>query len=342
MKTGKPSTPNTTTLGSGRLTLPGVPMRYNDMKKFILLCDKNAGSLKSVFPMFKDGEVHYDDVAPEAFLLPDGIETTKLKGKTRWLTNLSGDGVGKKAPKMPTESYYADPTRYPKYDNYDAIEVGRLELVPADYEGPMGVPVTYLDNQLPGYEILGILAGEYGTPDGVYRLGLQGKINGRNMFTRIIIKKKSMCKNEKLHRARKSKNDEVYTLRCDIVAVMAHHEAELRGKWVYSPFSDYRYSEFCKYFTDNYDKLGLAHYTATCIDNGQGAWRYDYDGKKATVTRLTQGGSFDTPECTAIMLASDVIIDNPPFSRFGDIVKWIQSAPEVKESNHYNTISYGK
>jgi len=105
---------------------------------------------------------------------------------------------------------------------------------------------------------------------------------------------------------------------------MAHHKAEVKGLWVYSPFSDYRYSEFCKYFTDNFHELGLRHYTATCIDNGQGAWRYDYDGKTTTITRLTQGGSFDTPECTTIKNACDAVIDNPPFSLQGKIMAWMK------------------
>ena len=294
------------------------------MKKFILLCDKNTGATKSVFPMFKDGEVHFDDVAPDVFILPDGTETTKLQGKTRWLTNLPGDGVGHKEPKKPTKSYYDNPDRYSKYDNYDAIEVGRLSEIPADYEGPMGVPVTYLGNQLAGYRILGILKGEYGSPDGVYWLGHQGKINGKNAYTRIIIQKVPMGKNKKLHNARKKKDNEFYTRRCDIEAMMAHHKAEVKGLWVYSPFSDYRYSEFCKYFTDNFHELGLRHYTATCIDNGQGAWRYDYDGKTTTITRLTQGGSYDTPECTTIKNACDAVIDNPPFSLQGKIMAWMK------------------
>lgn len=144
-----------------------------------------------------------------------------------------------------------------------------------------------------------------------------------------------MC-NKHFHRARKAKDDEYYTLRPDVAAEIWRHRHQLRGKRVHCPFSDYRYSQVVIFLVEFFHILGLAHLTATCLDNGEGAWRFDYDGKTATVSKLTQGGSFDTPEVTEIMHNSDVVIDNPPFSMFRAIFLWLAEAPETHENNRYN------
>ena len=139
-----------------------------------------------------------------------------------------------------------------------------------------------------------------------------------------------MC-NQHLHKARKAKDDEYYTLYSDVANEILAHRHQLKGKRIHCPFSDYRYSQVVLFLVDFFHILGLAHLTATCIDNGEGAWRFDYDGKTATVSRLTQGGSFDTPEVTEIMHNSDVVIDNPPFSKFRAIIQWLFEAPSKKD-----------
>lgn len=85
--------------------------------------------------------------------------------------------------------------------------------------------------------------------------------------------------NEHLHKARKVRNDEFYSRYEDIEKELSHYQDQLEGLWVYSPCSDYRWSNFTKYFKDNFKKLNLKHYTSTCYDIGDGAWRYDYDGE---------------------------------------------------------------
>lgn len=142
--------------------------------------------------------------------------------------------------------------------------------------------------------------------------------------------------NKHLHKARKAKNDEYYTLYSDVANEILAHRNQLKGKRVHCPFSDYRYSQVVLFLVDFFHILGLTHLTATCLDNGEGAWRFDYDGKTAIVSRLTQGGSFDTPEVTEIMHNSDVVIDNPPFSMFRAIIHWLKEAPETHENNMYN------
>lgn len=55
-----------------------------------------------------------------------------------------------------------DPLKYPKYDNYDAIEVSKVKDIPRDYDGVMGVPITFLDKFNPDqFEVLGITNGRY-------------------------------------------------------------------------------------------------------------------------------------------------------------------------------------
>ena len=132
--------------------------------------------------------------------------------------------------------------------------------------------------------------------------------------------------NKHRHKARKAKNDEYYTLYSDVAAELLRHRNRLKGKWIHCPFSDYRTSEVVHFLVDYFWLLGLSHLTATCIDRGDGAWRFDYDGRVVTVSRLTGNGSFDSVECTAIMRVCDMVIDNPPFSKFGAIFKWLEAA----------------
>lgn len=81
---------------------------------------------------------------------------------------------------------------YPHYDNYDAINVDKVAEIPYDYEGPMGVPITFLDKYNPEqFEILGNL-GSY-APDG-YSLSSAIFINDKKIFKRILIKRKGVAK----------------------------------------------------------------------------------------------------------------------------------------------------
>ena len=122
--------------------------------------------------------------------------------------------------------------------------------------------------------------------------------------------------NKNLLDAKKAKNDEFYTRYEDIEKEISHYKDNLKDKWVYSPCDDFRWSEFKNYFVHNFTELGLNHYTCTCYDIGEGAWRYDYDGVKETAVRLEGNGDFRSDECTKIKDDCDVVITNPPFSLF--------------------------
>jgi len=288
------------------------------MKPCIILAPKTALGANEVFSLIKEGVLHPGFTQPKQFIKPDGSETNNMSGATLWLTN---EAHPSDKPLALTKSYYDNPVAYPKYDNYDAIEVGRLCNIPFDYNGPMGVPITFLMHSHPEFEILGQLKGEFSTIGGNI-LGHQAKLNGKSLFTRIIIQRKTM--NQHLLRTRKVSNDLLYTRESDLIAELVHHD--LRGKWVYSPCSDHVTSIVPKYFTEHFHELGLSHYTATCIDNGNGAYRYDYDGKNVTITKLQGDGSFDSPECTAILQECDIVIENPPFSLLPQFIEWLNAS----------------
>lgn len=76
-----------------------------------------------------------------------------------------------------------------KYDNYNAAEISRIKNIPNDYYEPIGVPITIFDYDLSDWEIIGILQGEFTVIDD-YVVGHQAKINGKDKYNRIIIKRK--------------------------------------------------------------------------------------------------------------------------------------------------------
>lgn len=114
-----------------------IPQLMERNKKFLLIGNKNAITYKEFFPLLKDEKVWigYNNVS--TFVRPDG--STKKFGNIGWFTNLP---VDKKVGLTLTEHYYEDDgitpkpdsaTRYPKYDNYDAINVDKLKDIPCDY-----------------------------------------------------------------------------------------------------------------------------------------------------------------------------------------------------------------
>ena len=152
-----------------------------------------------------------------------------------------------------------------------------------------------------------------------------------------------MSNNANMRDAREKRNDEHYTKCSDVADEILRFAPFLKGKRILCPFSDYRFSQVVHFLVQFFHILGLEHLTATCIDLGASAWRFDYDGKTQTVIRLKQGGSFDSPEVTEIMYHSDVVIDNPPFSKFEIIFLWLENAPARLNSRTIQSFNnYGK
>ena len=157
-------------------------------KKYLLIGNQNAITYKEVFPYIKNGKAwigyHFGDMA---FKVPNDTPPRKTRywvddsgqkwrslGNAMWLTNLDTE---RKHQKLKLSSVY-DPEKYQKYDDYDAINVSRVLDIPKDYDGIMGVPLTYLkyhnENQ---FEIVG--EANHGS-DNEFDL-FKPRINGRDM-----------------------------------------------------------------------------------------------------------------------------------------------------------------
>ena len=128
-------------------------------------------------------------------------------------------------------------------------------------------------------------------------------------------------KNTNLHAAKAAKNDEFYTQYSDIGNEVKHYWDELKGKTIYCNCDDYRWSNFVKYFKDNFDEIGIKCLVSTNYDIGEGGFNYVFDGKTETVKKLHGNGDFRSDECIEFLKEADVVVTNPPFSLFRDYVK---------------------
>lgn len=134
-----------------------------------------------------------------------------------------------------------------------------------------------------------------------------------------------MPKNNKhLQRAKYNKNDEFYTRMCDIEKEIPLHFENLKNKTIYCCCDDFRISNFVKYFKDHFIEIEIKKLIATNYDNGNGALKYVYDGENETITELQGNGDFLSYECTLIKdNEADIIVTNPPFSKFKIFVQWL-------------------
>ena len=116
--------------------------------------------------------------------ISNGVKYAKF-GNICWFTNLDTD---KRHEEMQFYKKYT-PEDYPQYDNFDAIEVSRVTDIPCDYDGLMGVPITFLDKYNPNqFEILGL--DRYTVPK-EFLVGGRVAINGKPRYARIIIRRKT-------------------------------------------------------------------------------------------------------------------------------------------------------
>ena len=137
-------------------------------KKFIVLGNLNAFKYKEIFPFFQHGRCWYGPSItsgdrwfqmPERLFEPrastkvvNGQYYSKVMG-VRWFTNLDHKHRHRELTLWAT--YNAND--YPKYDNYNAIDVSRTKAIPKDYDGIMGVPISFMGRYNPDqFEIIGI------------------------------------------------------------------------------------------------------------------------------------------------------------------------------------------
>ena len=150
------------------------------MKDFIIIGVKAALTYQEVFPLIKERKMWVGRTNPGEFHTATGT-TQNMCGLTRWFSN-----VGEPKVKLikNRKKYQGG---YPKIDNFPAIEVGKVRDIPDGYEGLMAVPVTFLEWLVPGYEIVGILKGDYTKLDDVV-IGHTPVVEGVRKFSRVVIR----------------------------------------------------------------------------------------------------------------------------------------------------------
>lgn len=183
-------------------------------KDFLILGNMNAATYREVFPLFRDNKVWYGQSirsGDRKFHVPDsyplgaancGIDESgrryiRVKG-VRWFTNLDNP---RRHEKLELTKEF-DPAEYPTFENYRAIEVSRTLNIPKDYDGLIGVPITFLDRYNPEqFEIIMLANGNARTnvspelleavgytPDPGDKGGV-GMLDGKRSYARILLRK---------------------------------------------------------------------------------------------------------------------------------------------------------
>ena len=183
-------------------------MDYN--KKFIIIGNQNAIICKEIFPYIKNNQLWLGMsmngsnrwfIAPDSYKVKENAAGYKLDEKGRkmffvngvtWFTNIEN-----KRRNEPIDLYkrysFED---YPKYDNYDAIYVNKVDEIPIDYDGVMGVPITFLYKYNPKqFQILDLINrymifDYFGVNEEVRKKHSHcANVNGKSTYARILIKK---------------------------------------------------------------------------------------------------------------------------------------------------------
>ena len=166
-------------------------------KDFIIVGNQNAITYREILPLIMANKVwlgynsghfwfrvpdYYEEKKTDFKIDENGVKWRRM-GNICWFTNID---IEKRHEEMILYHNYT-PEKYPKYDNYDAIEVSRTAEIPCDYYGVMGVPITFMDKHNPEqFEILG---------DSRYHDGQTfsddiNVINGKTLYRRLLIRRK--------------------------------------------------------------------------------------------------------------------------------------------------------
>ena len=176
-------------------------------KKFLIIGNQNVITYKEIFPLimenkiwlgYKSGDMAFrvpDDYGPRStrYWVDETGQKWRSMGNICWFTNLDHN---KRHEIMDLICRYS-PDDYPKYDNYYAIDVGKTANIPYDYDGIMGVPITFLDKYNPDqFEIVGTTESQgKGFSNGLWKAEskvAQPLINGHKVYIRIFIKLKKL------------------------------------------------------------------------------------------------------------------------------------------------------
>lgn len=188
-------------------------------KKFLILGNKNAVTYTEIFPLIQNGQLWVGhtpmgtemvfDVTEEfgkalvasgkdrKYTIVDGV--VKGRSQSCWYTNMD---FAKRHEDLILYKKYS-PDQYPSYDNFDAIDISRVDEIPMDYKGMMGVPITFLDKHNPEqFEIVGSFnAGVHGEELGATKTEIRMKdkvsmwngpvVDKKPLYKRIVIKPRS-------------------------------------------------------------------------------------------------------------------------------------------------------
>ena len=176
-------------------------------KKFLIIGNQNAITYKEIFPYIKENKLWLGvsiSSGDREFRIPDnyvvrskslridenGNKYVRVVG-VRWFTNIPHDK--RNAPLNLCKKY--NEAEYPKYDNYDAINVNKTSDIPMDYNGVMGVPITFLDKYCPTqFEIVDardVAFNDKQRNKSTYLIkDADGAINGKPTYARICIRRK--------------------------------------------------------------------------------------------------------------------------------------------------------
>lgn len=182
-------------------------------KKFVIIGNNNAITYKEIFPLLKDGKMwlgYRSSSGGGWYSVTKEIEAEIRSGERKatwkeddglflvncpmiWFTNLD---IPKRHEDVKIFRHYT-PEAYPKYDHYDAINVNKVVDIPCDYDGVMGVPISFLDKHNPDqFEIIDALnryalLDSQGTNEMVKKMHSHScNINGKATYFRILIRKK--------------------------------------------------------------------------------------------------------------------------------------------------------
>ena len=171
-------------------------------KSFIIIGSQNAITYKEIFPLLRDNKLWLGyNSGDMVFTVPDYYEPRKTRyweeggikyrsmGNICWYTNID---IPKRHENLILYKTYND-EEYPKYDSYDAINVDRVANIPCDYDGVMGVPITFLDKYNPEqFEIIdgigrySVLNNEETKKAGKYL----SMIDGKAKYFRIVVRRR--------------------------------------------------------------------------------------------------------------------------------------------------------
>ena len=174
-----------------------LPLLVNSGKQFLILGNTNHAILSETWTYLKGNQFWlgynsghfwfkvptYYEEKETGFKIDETGQKWRLMGNICWFTNMD---IDKRHQSLDLYMHYT-PEKYPKYDQYDAININKTIDIPDNYEGIMGVPITFLDKHSPEqFEIIGVDRYVEDNP----KYGHRFTIDGKETYARILIRRK--------------------------------------------------------------------------------------------------------------------------------------------------------